>query len=51
MITYFFLVLVGEMVSEPVENVDEFVFTVGHTELHDPVQQIHQVCREIVVEC
>ena len=48
--TYFLILFVGETVDEPVENVDEFVLTVGHAELHDPVQQVHQVRREITVE-
>ena len=38
-----FIVLMREMSGEPVENVHEFVFTVGHMKLHDPVQQVHQV--------
>ena len=37
--------------KKPVKNVHEFVFTVGDTEVHDPVQQVDEVCREITVKC
>lgn len=47
---YFFAVFAREMDDGPVENVHELVFTVGHAELHDSVQQVHQVRREITVK-
>jgi len=37
--------------GRPVKNIHEFVFTVGHTEVHDSVQQVDEISREITVKC